>query len=68
MILIDDKGSSWKVQLNKNGGNTLYVGGGFRAFWVENGLKEGDAFKFEIIENEKDKLPVANFSCMVLYL
>ncbi|KAI3683981.1 hypothetical protein L1987_84498 [Smallanthus sonchifolius] len=32
-------------------------------FWVANCLTEGDAYKFELIENEKDKPPIVNFSC-----
>ncbi|XP_076957666.1 B3 domain-containing protein REM10-like [Bidens hawaiensis] len=62
MILRDDKGRSWKVQLNKLGENRFYFGCGFRDFLVANGLREGDTYKFEIVENEKDKPPVMNFS------
>ncbi|XP_076957667.1 B3 domain-containing protein REM5-like [Bidens hawaiensis] len=62
MILIDDNGRSWKVQLNKLGENRLYIGRGFRDFVIGNGLREGDAYKFELLENEKDKPPVVNFS------
>ncbi|XP_076945487.1 B3 domain-containing protein REM14-like [Bidens hawaiensis] len=62
MILRDDNGRSWKVQLNKLGENRLYIGRGFRDFVIGNRLREGDAYKFELLENEKDKPPVVNFS------
>ncbi|KAJ0785054.1 putative transcription factor B3-Domain family [Helianthus annuus] len=62
MILRDDRGRSWKVQLNKHGKRRLYIGRGFRDFWVANGLMEGNAYKFELAENEKDKPPIVNFS------
>ncbi|XP_076900167.1 B3 domain-containing protein REM14-like [Bidens hawaiensis] len=62
MILRDDNGRSWKVQLNKLGDNRLYLGCGFRDFMIGNGLREGDAYKFELLENEKDKPPIVNFS------
>ncbi|KAJ0628727.1 putative transcription factor B3-Domain family [Helianthus annuus] len=65
MILRDDRGRSWKVQLNKHGKKRLYIGRGFRDFWVANGLMEGNAYKFELAENEKDKPPVVNFSLAV---
>ncbi|KVH99808.1 B3 DNA binding domain-containing protein [Cynara cardunculus var. scolymus] len=45
------------------GGRKFYLGIGFRALVVANGLKEGDVFKFELIENKKNKPPVVNFSC-----
>ncbi|KAI3683979.1 hypothetical protein L1987_84496 [Smallanthus sonchifolius] len=63
MILRDDKGRLWRVKLKKTGcRNRLYLGCGFRDFWVANCLTEGDAYKFELIENEKDKPPIVNFS------
>ncbi|KAJ0859743.1 putative transcription factor B3-Domain family [Helianthus annuus] len=58
MILRDDKGRSWKVQLNKNGKNRFYLGCGFRDFCVANGLRKGDLYKFELVENEMDKPPI----------
>ncbi|CAH1442290.1 unnamed protein product [Lactuca virosa] len=64
MILRDDKGRSWKVQLNKKEEKHIYIGRGLRAFRVANGLKKGDAFKFELIENEKDNPPIVNFSLL----
>ncbi|XP_022038306.1 B3 domain-containing protein REM10-like [Helianthus annuus] len=65
LILRDDRGRSWKVQLNKHGKRRLYIGRGFRDFWVANGLMEGNAYKFELAENEKDKPPIVNFSLAV---
>ncbi|CAI9267778.1 unnamed protein product [Lactuca saligna] len=64
MILRDDKGRSWKVQLNKKEEKHIYIGRGFRAFRVANGLKKGDEFKFELIENENDNPPIVNFSLL----
>ncbi|XP_023731546.2 B3 domain-containing protein REM10 isoform X1 [Lactuca sativa] len=64
MILRDDKGRSWKVQLNKKQEKHIYIGRGLRAFRVANGLKKGDAFKFELIENENDDPPIVNFSLL----
>ncbi|KAL7617063.1 B3 domain-containing protein REM17 [Lactuca sativa] len=61
MILRDDKGRSWKVHLNKMNRTSFYLGGGLRSFLVANGMKEGDEFKFELLEKEKDKSPIANF-------
>ncbi|KAI3826018.1 hypothetical protein L1987_00059 [Smallanthus sonchifolius] len=64
VILRDDKGRLWRVKIKKKGKtqNRLYLGCGFRDFWVANGLTEGDAYKFELVENEKDKPPIVNFS------
>ncbi|CAI9267776.1 unnamed protein product [Lactuca saligna] len=61
MILRDNKGRSWKVELKKANERLLYIGLGFTAFLVANGMKEGDAFKFELVEKEEDKPPIVNF-------
>ncbi|CAH1442323.1 unnamed protein product [Lactuca virosa] len=63
LILIDNQGRSWPVYLNKIDKNRFYIGCGFKAFRVANSLKEGDAFKFELVEKEKNKPPVVNFLC-----
>ncbi|KAL4560227.1 hypothetical protein LXL04_032377 [Taraxacum kok-saghyz] len=60
MILRNNKGRSWEVRLNKLR-NVLYIGGGLRAFLKANGMKEGDEFKFELVDKEKDKPPIVNF-------
>ncbi|KAI3512322.1 hypothetical protein L1887_19637 [Cichorium endivia] len=62
MILRDDKGRSWKAHLNRSKEKYFYLGLGLRPFLVANGMKEGDAFKFELVENERDKPPIINFS------
>lgn len=67
MILRDDKGRSWKVHLNKMNRTSFYLGGGLRSFLVANGMKEGDEFKFELLEKEKDKSPIANFLCIPFF-
>ncbi|KAI3737940.1 hypothetical protein L2E82_27957 [Cichorium intybus] len=51
MILRDDKGRSWKAHLNRSKEKYFYLGLGLRPFLVVNGMKEGDAFKFELVEN-----------------
>ncbi|KAJ9554175.1 hypothetical protein OSB04_018220 [Centaurea solstitialis] len=63
MILRDDKSRLWEVLLKKTSRERFYLGCGFRAFQVANELKEGDAYKFELIENKKNKPPVVHFSC-----
>ncbi|PWA58739.1 auxin response factor [Artemisia annua] len=65
MILRNDKGRSWKIQLRKNGERIFYLGCGLKDFCNANGLKVGDAYKFELIENENNKPPVENFSLNV---
>ena len=60
MILRNNKGRSWEVRLNKHT-NRLYIGIGLRAFLKDNGMKEGDEIKFELVEKEKDKPPIVNF-------
>ncbi|PWA76850.1 auxin response factor [Artemisia annua] len=65
MILRNDKGRSWTIQLRKMGERRFYLGCGLKDFCNANGLKVGDAYKFELIENEKNKPPVANFSLNV---
>lgn len=67
MILRNDKGRSWKIQLRKNSEKSFYLGCGLKDFCNANGLKVGDAYKFELIENEKDKPPVVNFSCTYFF-
>ncbi|KAI3512320.1 hypothetical protein L1887_19635 [Cichorium endivia] len=67
MILIDNKGRSWEVQLKKKRENEIYIGCGFKAFSVANRLKEGDTFKFALVEKEKNKPPVANFFCPITF-
>ncbi|CAH1442288.1 unnamed protein product [Lactuca virosa] len=61
MILRNNKGRSWKVELKKANERLLYLGSGFTAFLVANGMEEGDAFKFELAEKEEDKPPIVNF-------
>ncbi|KAJ0809699.1 putative transcription factor B3-Domain family [Helianthus annuus] len=65
MILRNDKGRSWKIQLKKKGEKYYNFGYGFRDFWDANGLEVGDDYKFELVENEEDKPPIVNFSLNV---
>uniref|UniRef100_A0A251VND9 Putative DNA-binding pseudobarrel domain-containing protein n=1 Tax=Helianthus annuus TaxID=4232 RepID=A0A251VND9_HELAN len=58
MILRNDKGRSWKIQLKKKGEKYYNFGYGFRDFWDANGLEVGDDYKFELVENEEDKPPI----------
>ena len=67
MILRNDKGRSSTIQLRKMGERSFYLGCGLKDFCNANGLKVGDAYKFELIENEKDKPPVVNFSCKYFF-
>ncbi|KAL8263438.1 hypothetical protein R6Q59_024787 [Mikania micrantha] len=62
MILIDDKGRSWNVKLNKDGTNRFCLGYGLRDFWDANGFNEGDVYKFQLLHNHKNKPPVVNFT------
>ncbi|KAL7617060.1 B3 domain-containing protein REM10 [Lactuca sativa] len=61
MILRDNKGRSWKVHMNKANEKRLYLGYGLKDFLVSNGMKEGDAFKFELLEKKEDKPPIVSF-------
>ncbi|KAK3005016.1 hypothetical protein RJ639_016133 [Escallonia herrerae] len=58
MVLIDEKERSWPVQI-KDMGRYVYIGCGWRDFRITNDLKEGDAFKFQLIQ--KGKIPIAKF-------
>lgn len=68
MILRDNKGRSWKVHMNKANEKRLYLGYGLKDFLVSNGMKEGDAFKFELLEKKEDKPPIVSFMCMLFSL
>ncbi|XP_019176567.1 PREDICTED: B3 domain-containing protein REM17-like isoform X2 [Ipomoea nil] len=60
MILRDDKERSWTVVLGRTGHHVALMGG-WRAFQMAKGLKEGDAYKFELIKSGKK--PIAKFHC-----
>lgn len=68
IILRTDIARSWKVKLNKSGKKQFFLGRGLKEFWVANGLAKGDACKFELVENEKNKPPVVNFSRKIYYV
>ncbi|CAK9150345.1 unnamed protein product [Ilex paraguariensis] len=65
MILKDEKHRSWPVEL-KHKDTHVYINNGWRRFCSANGLKEGDAFKFEVVENGKK--PIVNFHCKFFLL
>ncbi|XP_019176579.1 PREDICTED: B3 domain-containing protein REM10-like [Ipomoea nil] len=60
MILRDDKERSWPVVLGRMGRHVALMRG-WLAFQMANGLKEGDEYKFELIESGKK--PIAKFHC-----
>nr|GMD26524.1 B3 domain-containing protein REM10-like [Ipomoea batatas] len=60
MILRDDKERSWPVVLGRMGHHVGLLRG-WQAFQMAKGLKEGDAYKFELIKNGKK--PIAKFYC-----
>ncbi|PWA42587.1 DNA-binding pseudobarrel domain-containing protein [Artemisia annua] len=62
IILRYDNRRSRKVQLVKHGEKTFKLARGFKDFCVENGLKEGNVYKFEIVEDQKDNPPVMHVS------
>ncbi|KAK9273697.1 hypothetical protein L1049_018507 [Liquidambar formosana] len=60
MVLIDQKQRLWPVKLGrKKSDNRVYIRSGWHEFRVANGLKEGDAFIFELIK--KCKTPIMKF-------
>nr|ADX86900.1 auxin response factor [Helianthus annuus] len=65
IILRNDKGRSWKIQLKKKGEKYYNFGCGFRDFWDENGLEVGDDYKFVLVQKEKGKPPIMNVSLNV---
>nr|GME00723.1 B3 domain-containing protein REM14-like isoform X1 [Ipomoea batatas] len=60
MILRDDKERSWPVVLGRMGRHVALMRG-WQAFQMAKGLKEGDAYKFELIQSGKK--PIAKFHC-----
>ncbi|XP_031123407.1 B3 domain-containing protein REM17-like [Ipomoea triloba] len=60
MILRDDKERSWPVVLGRMGHHVGLLRG-WQAFQMAKGLKEGDAYKFELIKSGKK--PIAKFYC-----
>ncbi|XP_059659145.1 B3 domain-containing protein REM10-like [Cornus florida] len=51
---------SWKVTLQKKSdGSQVYIRRGWRDFCIANGLKEGDTFRIELINN--GKVPIMDF-------
>ncbi|PWA82700.1 B3 DNA binding domain-containing protein [Artemisia annua] len=50
---------SWIVDLKIYRGNYYFIGRGWPAFYIENGLKRGDRFKLEFVQTEIDSM--ANF-------
>ncbi|GKA83417.1 auxin response factor, partial [Tanacetum coccineum] len=62
IILRYDNHGSWNVQLVKHSEKTFKLRRGFKDFCVENGLEEGNVYKFEIVEDQKDNPPVMNVS------
>nr|GMD90131.1 B3 domain-containing protein REM10-like [Ipomoea batatas] len=60
MILRDDKERSWPIVLGKVGKHATLMRG-WPAFQMAKGLKEGDAYKFELIKSGKK--PIAKFHC-----
>nr|GMD26331.1 B3 domain-containing protein REM10-like [Ipomoea batatas] len=60
MILRDDKERSWPVVLGTMGRHVSLLRG-WQAFRMAKGLKEGDAYKFELIKSGKK--PIAKFHC-----
>nr|GMD21784.1 B3 domain-containing protein REM10-like [Ipomoea batatas] len=61
MILIDDKERSWSVVLGREA-NHFSLQHGWEAFQMANGLKEGDAYKFELIKSGEK--PIAKLSSL----
>lgn len=54
MILRNEKGGSWQLLLrHKKSDGIVYIGGGWTAFVVENGLEVGDEFKLELVKGGK---------------
>lgn len=58
MIIRDEMQRSWPVKLMYNS-SRVHVGLGWRNFRITNGLKEGDEFMLELIEDGHK--PVMNF-------
>ena len=50
---------SWTVELKSSKNKYCYIGRGWKEFYVANGLKDGDLFKFELVDNGEK--PTANF-------
>ncbi|CAI9087736.1 OLC1v1021884C1 [Oldenlandia corymbosa var. corymbosa] len=61
MILIDERQRSWPVKL-KLMGSHFCITTGWQEFREGNELKEGDAYRFEIIKNGSNKKPIARFT------
>ncbi|XP_059658290.1 B3 domain-containing protein REM10-like [Cornus florida] len=60
-MILRSQQRSWKVSLQskKNDGTHVYLRRGWRDFCIENGLKEGDTFRFELSKN--GKVPIMYF-------
>ncbi|XP_027172213.1 putative B3 domain-containing protein REM15 [Coffea eugenioides] len=59
LILRDPKKRVWHVELKARGRRVYIFCHGLDEFFTANGLKEGDACKFELVEN--GKTPIINF-------
>ncbi|KAM3266687.1 B3 domain-containing protein REM10-like [Capsicum annuum] len=60
MILRDEKGRSWSVQLGPVGPR-FGITKGWRQFREANAVQEGDTYKFELVDN--GTIPIAYFRC-----
>ncbi|PWA93740.1 B3 DNA binding domain-containing protein [Artemisia annua] len=49
---------SWIVDLKIYQGNYYFIGRGWPAFYIENGLKQGDSFKLEFVQTEIDSMAI----------
>ncbi|KAM7489203.1 hypothetical protein LguiB_026687 [Lonicera macranthoides] len=58
MIMKDEKGRSWPMRLRHNGSH-VSVSKGFHQFHTANGLKEGDSFIIQLLQNGNK--PLMNF-------
>ncbi|XP_009801949.1 B3 domain-containing protein REM10 [Nicotiana tabacum] len=62
MILKDEAQRSWSVRLGPLAGRRHFgITSGWAKFRAAKGLQVGDAYKFELIKNEK--IPIAHFHC-----
>uniref|UniRef100_A0AB38Z7F1 B3 domain-containing protein n=1 Tax=Paeonia suffruticosa TaxID=45171 RepID=A0AB38Z7F1_PAESU len=60
MTLMDEKQNLWPVRVGqKKYKDRVYIGKGWRNFWIANGIREGDSFIFELIK--KGNKPILKF-------
>ncbi|KAH0725463.1 hypothetical protein KY284_001328 [Solanum tuberosum] len=60
MVLKDEVQRCWSVWIGRVGCHFGIIRG-WTKFRVENGLRVGDAYKFELIKN--GEIPIAQFHC-----